>query len=157
MKHYVETQWMGKMQFNALVNGHTLVMDGPEKSGGENQGPVPKPFVLTALTGCTGMDVVALLRRAGKQVTNFVVKVQGDTTDRTPIEYVKIHLVYELSGDKGIQADVLHAVTMSQEKFCGVSKLLKKVVPLTWEVLYNGEQIFSNKEPEVMACKICQA
>ena len=55
MKHYVETKWTGKMQFNALVNGHTLVMDGPEKVGGENNGPIPKPFVLTALTGCTGM------------------------------------------------------------------------------------------------------
>jgi putative redox protein len=46
----VETQWTGKMQFNALVNGHTLVMDGPEKVGGENNGPIPKPFVLTHRT-----------------------------------------------------------------------------------------------------------
>src|SRR5215468_7947103 len=150
MKHYVETHWTGKMQFNALVNGHTLVMDGPEKVGGENNGPIPKPFVLTALTGCTGMDVVALLRRAGKEVSNFVVKVQGDTTDRTPIEYTRIHLVYDLSGDQNVQGDVLHAITLSQEKFCGVSKMLKKVVPVTWEVVYNGEQIFSNKEGEAL-------
>ena len=46
MKHYVETQWMGKMQFNAHVNGHTLVMDGPEKVGGENNGPILKPLSL---------------------------------------------------------------------------------------------------------------
>jgi putative redox protein len=71
MKHYVETQWTGKMQFNALVNGHTLVMDGPEKVGGENNGPIPKPFLLTALTGCTGMDVIVLLRKAGKHVKDF--------------------------------------------------------------------------------------
>jgi putative redox protein len=154
MKHYVETQWRGKMQFNALVNGHTLVMDGPEKLGGENNGPVPKPFVLTALTGCTGMDVVALLQRAGKHVTDFVVKVEGDATDRTPIEYTKIHLVYEFNGDQHLQKDVLHAVTMSQEKFCGVSKMLKKILPVTWDVIYNGKQIFSNRQTECLACKL---
>ncbi len=44
MAHEIEVQWMGKMQFNALVNGHTIVMDGPEKVGGEDNGPIPKPF-----------------------------------------------------------------------------------------------------------------
>jgi len=154
MKHYVETQWRGKMQFDALVNGHTLVMDGPEKLGGQNNGPVPKPFVLTALTGCTGMDVVALLRRAGKEERDFVVKVEGEATDRTPIEYTNIHLVYEFSGDQHLQQDVLHAVTMSQEKYCGVGKMLKKILPVTWDVIYNGEQIFSNRGNVCMACKV---
>ena len=142
------------MQFNALVNGHTLVMDGPERLGGENNGPVPKPFVLTALTGCTGMDVIALLQRAGKKVKDFVVKVQGDTTDRTPIEYIKIHLVYEFNGDEDLAEDVLYAVTMSQQKFCGVSKMLKQILPVTWDVIYNGKEIFSNKQSACLVCKI---
>jgi putative redox protein len=154
MKHYVETQWKGKMQFDALVNGHTLIMDGPEKLGGQNNGPVPKPFVLTALTGCTGMDVVALLRRAGKEVTDFVVKAEGDTTDRTPIEYIRIHLVYEFKGDQRLKQDVLHAVTISQEKFCGVSKMLKKILPVSWEVIYNGERIFTNRDACVFGCRV---
>lgn len=61
-KHEIETQWMGKMQFNSLVNGHTLIMDAAERVGGEDIGPIPKPFVLTALSGCTGMDVISILR-----------------------------------------------------------------------------------------------
>lgn len=148
MKHYVETQWAGKMQFNALVNGHTLVMDGPEKVGGENNGPIPKPFLLTALTGCTGMDVIALLRKAGKQVKGFILRVEGEISSQPPIEYTSIHLVYELTGDQNLQQDVLDVVTHSQEKICGVSNMLKKIVPLTWQVIYNGEQIFSNKKTE---------
>ena len=51
------------MQFNALINGHTVVMDAPEKSGGDDMAPIPKPFVLAALSGCTGMDIIALLRK----------------------------------------------------------------------------------------------
>ena len=148
MKHYVETQWMGKMQFNALVNGHVLVMDGPERVGGENNGPIPKPFVLTALTGCTGMDIIKWLRNAGKQVSDFTLRVEGEISKQPPIEYTEVHLVYELNGDKNLQEDVLNAITDSQEKICGVSKMLKKILPLTWEILYNGEQIFSNKKTE---------
>jgi len=145
MKHFVETQWTGKMQFNALVNGHTLIMDGPEKVGGDNNGPIPKPFVLTALTGCTGMDVIALLQKAGKQVSDFRLLVEGEISKEPPIEYTNIHLIYQLNGDKNLQGDVLNAITDSQERICGVSKMLKRILPLTWEILYNGEQIFCNK------------
>ena len=151
MKHYVETEWVGKMQFNARVNGHTLVMDGPEKVGGENNGPIPKPFLLTALTGCTGMDVVALLRKAGKRVNDFILRVEGEISNQSPIEYTNIHLVYELNGDQNLQQEVLTVITHSQEKICGVSNMLKKILPLSWEVVYNGEQIFSNKTEELVA------
>ena len=72
MTHEIETLWMGKMQFNTLVNGHTVVMDAPEKVGGEDNGPIPKPFILSALSGCTGMDVVALLRKANKTVRTLI-------------------------------------------------------------------------------------
>ena len=146
MKHYVETQWTGKMQFNALVNGHTLVMDGPEKVGGENNGPIPKPFVLTALSGCTGMDVIVLLRKAGRQVRDFTLKVEGEISPQPPIEYTGIHLVYELNGDEELQEDVFNAISHSQENICGVSKMLKRILPLTWEIIYNGNLIFNNKK-----------
>jgi len=151
MKHYVETHWAGKMQFNALVNGHTLIMDGPEKVGGENNGPIPKPFLLTALTGCTGMDVVSLLRKAGNQVKDFTLKVEGEISSQPPIEYTDIHLVYELNGDENLQLEVLNIITYSQDKICGISNMLKKIIPLTWEVVYNGQQIFNNKKIEELA------
>jgi putative redox protein len=148
MTHRVETLWMGKMQFNALVNGHTIVMDGPERVGGEDNGPIPKPLVLTALSGCTGMDVVSILRKAGKDVKNFNLKVTGEISKNVPIEYVSIHLVYEFEGEKDVKDAALKAVKDSQEKYCGVSNMLKKIMPVTWDVLYNGEKIYSNTEVE---------
>ncbi|MGE5520401.1 MAG: OsmC family protein [Candidatus Dadabacteria bacterium] len=153
MKHQIETQWMGKMQFNALVNGHTITMDTVERVGGEDRGPIPKPFVLTALSGCTGMDVVAILRKAGKEVSNLNIRVDGEISKQQPIEYVAIHLVYEFEGDESVQEDALNAVTLSQEKYCGVSSMLKKIMPVTWEVLYNQKMLFTNKKelPEEVA------
>ena len=152
MAHEIDVQWMGKMQFNALVNGHTIVMDAPEKVGGEDHGPIPKPFILTALAGCTGMDIAAILRKANKNPNGFDMKVIGEISKRAPIEYIAIHVIYDFKGLEENKEAALNAVTDSQEKYCGVSSMLKKALPVTWEVNYNGVQIFSNKlEAAVLA------
>lgn len=144
-QHEIETQWMGKMQFNSLVNGHTIVMDAPERVGGEDNGPIPKPFVLTALSGCTGMDIVAILRKANKEVKDLNIRVTGELSKLQPIEYIAIHVAYDFTGDESCKEAALDAVTVSQEKYCGVSHMLRKALPVTWEINYNGVQIFSNK------------
>ena len=144
-QHEIETQWMGKMQFNALVSGHTVIMDAPERVGGEDNGPIPKPFILTALSGCTGMDIVAILRKAQTEVKDFDIKVIGELSKTAPIQYVAIHLIYEFRGDDAFKEAALNAVNDSQEKYCGVSGMLKKALPVTWEVSYNDVTIFNNQ------------
>jgi len=145
MKHEIETQWMGKMQFNALVNGHTIIMDAPERVGGEDHGPIPKPFVLTALSGCTGMDVISLLRKQGRQLKDLNLKVSGVISKHPPIEYVSANIVYEINGNDEDQQAAYDAVMTSQEKICGVSHMLKKIIPVTWQIIYNGSEIFNNQ------------
>jgi putative redox protein len=145
MSHEIETQWMGKMQFNSIINGHTVIMDAPEKIGGEDNGPVPKPFILTALSGCTGMDVVSFLRKFEQPVDNFEMKAIGEISKKAPVEYIAIHLIYNFKGSETSKDAALKAVTDSQEKYCGVSSMLKKALPVTWEVNYNDFQIFTNK------------
>jgi putative redox protein len=146
MIHEIETQWMGKMQFNALVNGHTVIMDAPERVGGEDNGPIPKPFLLSALSGCTGMDVVSILRKTDKSADDFQIKVMGEISKQIPIEYVEIHIIYAFKGDEENKEAAMEAVTESQEKLCGLSSMLKKIIPVTWEVIYNSARIFSNKK-----------
>lgn len=146
MKHEVETLWMGKMQFNALVNGHTIIMDAPERVGGDDNGPIPKPFILSALSGCTGMDVISLLRKAGKQLDDLNIKVSGEISKQAPIEYIAAHIIYELKGKPEDEQAAMDVITQSQEKICGVSHMLKKIMPVTWQVIYNGREIFNNSE-----------
>lgn len=147
-QHEIETQWMGKMQFNSLINGHTIVMDAPERVGGEDNGPIPKPFILTALSGCTGMDIVAILRKSQKEVQDLNIKVTGELSKQQPVQYIAIHVSYDFTGDESSRDAALDAVTVSQEKYCGVSQMLKKALPVTWEVNYNTLQIFNNKISE---------
>ena len=149
-QHEIETQWMGKMQFNAIVNGHTIIMDAPERVGGEDNGPIPKPFVLTALSGCTGMDIIAILRKAQKEVQDLTIKVTGELSNQQPVMYVAIHVNYDFKGDNFSKVTALDAVTLSQEKYCGVSQMLKKALPITWEVNYNGVQVFTNKKEKAV-------
>jgi len=151
MVHEVESMWMGKMQFNALVNGHTIIMDAPERAGGEDNGPIPKPFVLTALSGCTGMDVAAILRKANKEVESFSIKVTGEISRQAPIEYIAAHVQYDFAGAEENKEAALKAVTDSQEKYCGVSHMLKKIMPVTWEVNYNGKRVFNNRVNTLVA------
>lgn len=146
MSHEVDVQWMGKMQFNALVNDHTIIMDAPEKVGGDNNGPIPKPFILTALAGCTGMDIAAILRKADKNPDDLNIKVIGEISKKTPIEYIGIHVIYEFKGKPENMQAAVNAVTDSQEKYCGVSSMLKKALPVTWEIKYNEKLIFNNKQ-----------
>ena len=150
MKHEIESMWMGKMQFNAIVNGHTVIMDAPERVGGEDNGPIPKPFVLSALSGCTGMDVVALLRKAGKELQELNLKVSGEISKQPPIEYTSVHLVYEMKGNEEDQDAALDVVMQSQEKICGVSHMLKRIMPVAWQVIYNGKEIFNNQKETII-------
>jgi len=144
MAHMIETQWMGKMQFNALVNGHTIIMDAPERVGGEDNGPIPKPFILTALSGCTGMDVVSILRKQNIAVNDLNIIVTGEISKQYPIVYTSIDVVYEFKGDDNFRDVVLAAVNESQDRICGVVNMMKKIMPVTWSVIYNGRRIFSH-------------
>jgi putative redox protein len=149
-QHEIETQWMGKMQFNSLVNGHTIVMDAPERVGGEDHGPIPKPFILTALSGCTGMDVVSIMRKANADLDDLTIRVVGELSQQVPIEYLSMHVIYDGKGKREYREALLDAVTTSQEKYCGVSHMLRKAIPVTWEINYNQVQIFNNAPVEMV-------
>jgi putative redox protein len=126
-------------------------MDAPERVGGEDHGPIPKPFVLSALSGCTGMDIVFILRKSGNQVDDFSIKVTGKISRKPPIEYVAIHVQYDFKGIEENKQPAFNAVMDSQEKYCGISHMLKRILPVTWEIHYNGELIFSNKRENITA------
>ena len=142
--HNIKTTWSGKMKFIADVNGFPVEMDTTEKGGGDNSAPSPKPFVLTALSGCTGMDVISMLQKARKEPKNLLISVDGEVTETHPKQYEKIHLTYEFEAEIDHKDAIVRAVRLSQEQYCGVSAMLQKAIPVTWTIHLNGEEIFSN-------------
>jgi putative redox protein len=135
MKHRVESTWKGDMKFDTEVNGHHFMIDAEEHVGGENAGPRPKPLMLASLAGCTGMDVISLLLKMRQDVEYFNVIVEGDTEDEFPKPFYKMHIIYELRG-KDLEMDKIEkAISLSMERYCGVSAVYRKAqVNLTHEV-----------------------
>ncbi|MDX1902649.1 MAG: OsmC family protein [Thermonemataceae bacterium] len=131
----VEVNWLDHLAFEGEVNGHKIVLDADEAVGGLDRGARPKPFMLLALAGCTGMDVVSILAKMKVEIQNFKVKVSGDITDEHPKHFNKMHVKYEFWG-KDLPLDKLQkAVSLSEERYCGVSAVYKKAMPVTSEIV----------------------
>jgi len=143
MSNSVKTKWTGNMSFEWDLDGHKVVIDADEKVGGENKGPKPKPFMLAALGGCTGMDVISMLKkmRVTEDILDLNVEVDGVLTDEHPKYYKSMHVRYIFTAKKGVElpkAKLEKAVNLSEERYCGVSALYKKAdVKITSEIVIN--------------------
>ena len=132
--HVVETEWNDGMAFTSTISDHKIIIDAEEEFGGKNKGPIPKPLVLTALCGCTGMDVVSLLRKMRVDFTGFKITAKAEIADEHPKVYTKIDLLYEFKG-KDLPPDKLKkAVDLSQERYCPVSAMLRKACKISYEI-----------------------
>jgi putative redox protein len=133
-KESVSTRWIENMAFESEVNGHKLIIDAGPASGGEDRGPRPKQLMLSALGGCTAMDVVAMLKKMRVNIDGLNVIVEGDLTEEYPKHFFKMHVIYEFKG-KDLPIDKLQKVIdLSSEKYCGVSAVYRKAMELTSEI-----------------------
>jgi len=131
----VTAKWLSNMAFEADVNGHKIILDAESEVGGEDRGPRPKPFMLLSLGCCTGMDVISILKKMRVDVKEFNVIVEGNLTDEHPKYFYKMHVTYEFTG-KNLPIDKLQkAISLSEERYCGVSAVYKKVIELTSEII----------------------
>jgi len=137
MQHEISCEWKSDMAFTAKVGGHHIPLDADESVGGKNSGPMPKPLLLVSLAGCTGMDVISILKKMREPVSYFNVRVQGDLTEEHPKTYTAVKIIYEFKASDGLKDEnVRKAIALSQDRYCGVSALLKKAIPVDFEVQY---------------------
>lgn len=141
--HHVSSAWQEGLRFKADVNGHPIVMDVPERVGGTNQGSIPKPFLLAALSGCTGMDVASLLTKQRVPFTSMVVDVDGELTDSAPITYKTIEVTYQIEAPQEFADKAIKDVKKSLEELCGVAHIVKQVIPMTFNIIFNGTEIYA--------------
>ncbi len=134
--HEVATKWVADMEFASQIDDHIIRLDTVEAGGGHNNGPKPKALLLSALTGCTGMDVVSTLKKMHVSFSDFNLIAKADLTDEHPRVYSKIVLVYQIKVKPEDQEKVVKAVNLSKEKYCGVSAMLSKVCPITFSIEY---------------------
>ncbi len=135
MKDSIQLNWSSGMAFETEVDGYKIQLDAKPEGGGEGKGSRPKPLMMVALAGCTGMDVISILKKMRVEVEAFDIRVEGDITEEHPKQFDKMHIVYEFRG-KDLPMDKLEkAVDLSQERYCGVSASYRKAMKLTHEIV----------------------
>lgn len=133
-KEVVSTKWLENMSFESEINGHKIIVDAKEEVGGQDRGPRPKPLMLAALGGCTSMDVVSILKKMRVEIKSLNVIVEGELTEEHPRHFSKMHVIYEVEGDNLPLDKIEKAVSLSEEKYCGVSVVYKKAMEITSEI-----------------------
>jgi len=134
MKQTVNTKWLENMAFESEVNGHKLIIDATPEVGGEDRGPRPKILMLTALAGCTGMDVVSILKKMRVKFDDLNIKIEAELRDEHPKRYTAMHVIYEFKG-KDLPIEKLEkAVNLSQDRYCGVNDVYRQVMDMTSEI-----------------------
>ncbi len=131
----VKVEWKQNMAFDASINGHTVRLDADERVGGENYGARPKPFILVALGGCTGMDVRSILSKMRVEFDTFNIDVSGEMTEDHPKYFDRIHIKYSFKGNDLPMDKLEKAVNLSQDRYCGVSAMLKGAAEITHEII----------------------
>lgn len=135
MKKSANTKWLGDMKFDSEVNGHHVIIDALPEVGGSDEGPRPKNLMLTALAGCTGMDVVSILKKMRVEVESFHIEISAEETEEHPKHFTSMHIVYRFGG-KDLPLDKLEkAVELSQDRYCGVSFMYRKAMEVTHEIV----------------------
>lgn len=118
--------FMGKTDSN-----HWVPMDGPEEFGGSNAGIRPKELLLIALGGCSGSDVAAILQKKKITLDNFEMHISAKMAEEHPQVFTKMHIEYVFTGKHIPVADVERAISLSQTKYCSVTKMFEKAMELT--------------------------
>ncbi|HMM69295.1 OsmC family protein [Gudongella oleilytica] len=122
---------VGNMGWEMDINGHHFITDADIETGGNDLGPRPKTMLLAGLIGCTGIDVKMILNKMNVFPDDIHIEVEAESSEDHPKIYTDIHLTYIFKG-KGLPMDRLErAVFLSQEKYCGVTAMLKKSSNIT--------------------------
>lgn len=132
--------WNEKMKFVGESSTHKVELDAKPPFGVDSA-MTPKELLTISIAGCTGMDIVGLMKKYKQPLESFEVKVEASSVDGTmPVVFKEIALTFVLKGNLD-KEKVIEAVHLSQSKFCSVSAMVVKAVPIHYRINLNGEEI----------------
>ena len=128
--------WTDNERFIATANSrHAVVMDAAKDKSASS----PMELVLIGLCGCTGSDVISILRKKREPFTLLEVRAEAERAPEPPMVYTEIRLTYRIGGNVSQKA-MEDAVRLSETKYCSVSAMLKKTAKITTRIEYtNGK------------------
>ena len=123
------TVWNDKHHFTSRQEQHSIEIDGSKENGIS-----PKALLLSALAGCSGIDVVEILTKMKVSFSGLHIDVETTQTEDHPKVFKDIHITYRLKTAKENEDKVRKAIDLSLEKYCGVSAMLRKHSPIHYKI-----------------------
>jgi len=122
----VSLKWLGGMEIHGFnADGHATVYDSAP-AGETTAGPTPMQVFLHALAACSAMDILNILKKRRKEVTDFRVEIEGGRAEKHPKIYTAIKIKYIVSGGNITEKEMKTAIDLSTNKFCSISAMLDK-------------------------------
>ena len=128
----ISVNWVdGLLMVGKSDSGHTITMDGPPESGGENLGVRPMEILLLGVAGCTMIDVVTTLKKMRQDLSHLETKINAERATDHPKVFTDIHIQFILKGQNLDEKKVDKAITLSAEKYCSASIMLGETATIT--------------------------
>ncbi|MES1197853.1 MAG: OsmC family protein [Chitinophagaceae bacterium] len=124
------TAWKKKLEFESKQDHNTIKLDGKKEKGFG-----PKALLLSGLAGCSGIDVVDILEKMRVDFSSFEIDTEATVTEDHPKVFKEIRMIYKIKTDKDNEEKVRKAIDLSLDKYCGVSAMLKKNSPITYQLI----------------------
>jgi len=127
----VTVEWEGDLKFTATNERSVSMTMNATDAGGRPAGITPMELLLMALGGCTGIDVVLILKKQRQKLERLTLNVTGRRREEQPRYYEQIHVEYVLKGSGLDEKKLQRAIQLSEEKYCSVSAMLKNRAKMT--------------------------
>lgn len=123
-------RWLSETHFVGIDSGrHSVVLSGQN----DGIGVAPSQMLLVALSACSAVDVVEIMKKKRKKLTLLEITASGEQDPEPPWAYRKIHVKYRIGGEGLTDKAVAQAINLSQEKYCSVSATVRGVAQITTE------------------------
>lgn len=132
----IEVSWHGGMLFESKAPEGSVMIYSGDESEGESKGLRPKAMMLTALAGCTAMDISSLLKKMRAEVDDFKIDVEASLTEEHPKYYDKVKVTYRFFGSDFKKSKIEKAIQLSKDQYCGVMEMFRKFSEVSIEVIY---------------------
>ena len=136
MANTAKITWVdGALLVAEAGSGHTFTMDGSPDVGGRNLGSRPMEVMLMGMGGCTAIDVVSMLRKQRQDIEGVEVSLEAERAEDHPKVFTSVKLVYTVRGRKLNRALIERAVSLSEEKYCSATAMIRKSAAISREVV----------------------
>jgi putative redox protein len=125
--------WAGNVAFAGTTSGYEIKIDGAEEIGGKNAGVRPMELLLQSVAGCSGINVIWILKRMRLEPTSFHMELKGDRTEEPPKKFTNIHIHYAFEGELP-EKKVARAIQLANDEYCSVTHSLNVEITVSFSI-----------------------